>query len=463
MIQIRPRQIIILGIPLLLIFISAFSIRGGYHQQAYQAVHDAVSPPPPPPKEELPLPRQPLYKDTSSIGPPLQIVENFPFAAAASKGSDLPPIPSWNKPPVPHVPEQTPLLIGFTRNWRLLQQVVVSYLTAGWPPEDIYVVENTGTMNANAKGQLSLQNPFFLNHTRLHMFGVNVIATPTLLTFAQLQNFYVHTALEKNWDTFFWSHMDVTALSWEDRVPYQSLYNNAVTSLRIALAPDYAPDGHWSLVLFSYDHLTLVKTSAYVEVGAWDTMIPFYHSDCDFYQRLSMAGYKGDSKPIADLWDVASTLDDLEVLYRRTSSPPPSFTDPNKPEDENARRSLDSRKTEDWPEDTLNSSTYYAIKQVFDAMQNSKLNAAGGRNLWQARQSGGQGEPFYRDPQGFEQAILMTIEHGRAVFAEKWGHRDCNIVDSGLRPDDAWQVEHDWDWYDKHPDQIPSPPKEEDN
>lgn len=49
------------------------------------------------------------------------------------------------------------------------------------------------------------------------------------------------------------------------------------------------------------------------------------------------------------------------------------------------------------------------------------------------------------DSAGFEQGIQMTIEHGRAVFREKWGHRDCDIYAVGLRADDAWRVEHDWD------------------
>jgi hypothetical protein len=57
---------------------------------------------------------------------------------------------------------------------------------------------------------------------------------------------------------------------------------------------------------------------------------------------------------------------------------------------------------------------------------------------------GGQGDPFYRDSAGFEQAILMTIEHVRNVFREKWGHRDCDIVAKGLKPEHAWRVEHDW-------------------
>ena len=171
------------------------------------------------PPEAAPTPAKPKYK----LPPPYTfppIVDNFPLAAAAHSSAELPPIPSWNQPPSPHVPEKTPLLIGFTRNWRLLQQVVVSYITAGWPPEDIWVVENTGVMDSNERGLLSLQNPLFLNHTRLDMFGVNVIRTPTLLTFAQLQNFFLSVAIDKKWEAYFWGHStfvskpDQTLRSW---------------------------------------------------------------------------------------------------------------------------------------------------------------------------------------------------------------------------------------------------------
>lgn len=69
-----------------------------------------------------------------------------------------------------------PLLIGFTRNWPLLLQCVSSYIAAGWPADEIFVVENTGTMDANERELLTLQNPFFLNRTQLGMLGVNVIS-----------------------------------------------------------------------------------------------------------------------------------------------------------------------------------------------------------------------------------------------------------------------------------------------
>ncbi len=39
----------------------------------------------------------------------------------------------------------------------------------------------------------------------------------------------------------------------------------------------------------------------------------------------------------------------------------------------------------------------------------------------------------------------MTIDHGRRVFAEKWGHRDCDIKPIGLQTSDMWAVGHDWE------------------
>ena len=120
----------------------------------------------------------PVYQKKYKPPPPPKIhpiEDNFPLAAAAHSADDLPHIAEWNRPPSPHVLEKTPLFIGFTRNWRILQQVVVSYLNAGWPPSDIYVIENTGVMDSNKRGLLSLQTPFFLNHTRLNMLGVNIL------------------------------------------------------------------------------------------------------------------------------------------------------------------------------------------------------------------------------------------------------------------------------------------------
>jgi hypothetical protein len=458
-----------------------------------------LPPPPPAPSDPEPeehvIPDHPKYKPkpVSTIPP---IVDNFPLAAAAHSSSELPPIPPWNEPPNPHVPEKTPLFIGFTRNWRLLQQTVVSYITAGWPPEDIYIIENTGTMKSNELGLLSIQNPFFLNHTRLHLFGVNIVITPTLLSFSQLQNFYIWMAIQNNFTTYFYSHMDVIVLPYEDRhIPptsgdaspalykdFKSIYERAVDTLRLAVSPDPDPNSSnsskpWAARFFSYDRLTLVNREAYESIGAWDTAIPYYNSDCDMHDRLKMYGYEynGPDIEIGDFCDISGSLDDLLVLYRKKESVEASFVvdgptqekgdeegkkvsevaegGEEKTENEDGAKEPEvpingrnRRKSLTWVSDELGSASYKQLLKVADGMARFKNGGdPRGRNTWQARQTGGKGEPYYRDPEGFERSIQMLTQTGRDVYAEKWGHRACDLLPYERKAGDVWRVEHDWE------------------
>lgn len=448
----------LIGVPLFCIYITACYLNIN-NRGLGATIRDAVQTHENPASAELP--RHPLFKpNVTEIDPP--VLDNFPLAQAAASAAELPPVPSWNTPPHPHVPEKTPLFIGFTRNWRILQQAVVGYITAGWPPEDIYVIENTGAMDANEHGQLSLQNPFFLNHTRLHMLGVNVIATPTLLTFAQLQNFFLHVSIKEKWPQYFWSHMDVGVLSYEDREPYDSLYMKAVYALRNTTVPDY---GRWAQNLFAYDRLAMVNTAAYVEVGGWDTQISYYITDCDMHERLEMAGFKREDKIIGQVSDIGTSFSDLLVLYRKQVGPPPSFDDPNPPEVydvDQQKRAIKSKREEavhppdggsnsSWPEHVRGDDTFLAILRTINDMENSKHRSPKGRNTWQHRQTGGQGEPYYQDPVGFETGLWMMVEQGRTIYAEKWGHKECNLREVGLKPEHAWRVERDWEYREKHP------------
>ena len=94
--------------------------------------------------------------------------------------------------------------------------------------------------------------------------------------------------------------MDVVALSAEDQYTtapestnktilspdydednysdFSSLYKNCVATLRNLTSPDPETGevGRWAVHFHSYDRLALVNTKAYIEVGGWDTMIPFY-------------------------------------------------------------------------------------------------------------------------------------------------------------------------------------------
>ena len=375
------------------------------------------------PSPEPGLKPHPIYKEEiPEIPPPLP--EYFPAAAKAESSADLPPLESWNRPPAEHVPEKTRLYIGFTRYWPLLQQVVVSYITGGWPPEDIYVVENTGTFDANKHGRLTSQNPFYMDYHRLtKILGVNIITMPSLQSFAQLQNFYLSEAINNNLDYYFWGHMDVVAQSHEDREPYKSLYMRAVETVREASKPDYK-DNPWGIQFFSYDWLAAVNTKAFVEVGGWDSFVSYYGTDCDMHSRISMAGF---TMPVADagkVFDVTRSLDNLEVLYRR--KPKSNATDIGDTEE-------DERGGEGWKK----------LQETLQQITDEKI-ADPYRNSWQLRQKGGKGEPFYYDPDGFEKALQMQIHVGTEINDEKWGHRGCDIQKAGLKAGDQWRVEHDW-------------------
>ncbi|KAK8094077.1 hypothetical protein PG997_000762 [Apiospora hydei] len=355
------------------------------------------------------------------------IPDPFPWLTHNNK---MPPVLDNNLPPEPHVPEPTPLFIGFTRNWPMLLQCVSSYIAAGWPPADIYIVENTGTFRSNKDQELTLQNPFYMNHTQLDILGVHILQTPTLLSFAQLQNYFLHTALQRGWPHFFWSHQDVLVFSDEEvrkkdrdhdheQDPYATLYERAVGLMRYLGGDDKPP---WATHFFAYDHLTLVNRDAYIDVGAWDTHIPFYASDCDMYLRLHWAGYWQPQSEAGLIFDTG--LDPAHAMYEAEL------------ERERDLAAWVDREGE----------TFQHLVHVAQRMQDAKWADQGVlRNTWQARQRGGHEEPFYRDPDGFSAGLDTMIEAGRRVFADKWGHRGCDLLDLGVEAEDAWRLERDWD------------------
>ncbi|TKA75451.1 hypothetical protein B0A49_05708 [Cryomyces minteri] len=458
------RRTIFLIVAFAFISISLLSLQAGLHKDVMNHIH-APSKPAPIAEPPVPAPpRQPVYKPTPTPEPP--IVDNFPLAASARSATDIPSVSSWNMSPTPHVREKTPLLIGFTRNWRLLQQTIVSYITAGWPPSDIYVVENTGTMISNARGLLTLQNPFYLDYARLtNIFGVNVMATPILLSFSQLQNFYIHIAIERGWDYYFWSHMDVVALSEEDWASpdggYRSLYTRCVDDLRQTLASfparphslktkstdnDDKEQNTWAIRFYAYDRLALVNRHAFEAVGGWDPQIGYYGTDCDMHERLAMSGFAMGDATTGLVYDIGDSLDDLSVLYRRKpKSETGTVTDTGDSSAAHRPEAAAVHEPTDDEEDDRGSAAYVHLRDQLNSMQMDKNTGTNQRNRWQSRQRGGQGEPFYRDAEGFDRALGMAIEAGKAVMREKWGHDGCDLRRVGLGLGDAWRVVPEWE------------------
>ena len=86
-----------------------------------------------------------------------------------------------------------------------------------------------------------------------------------------------------------------------------------------------------------------------------------------------------------------------------------------------------------------------SLQRISDQMFHFKHGNARGRNTWQGGQRGGAEEPFHYDAEGLDEALGVLIEAGKDVYRRKWGHRDCDLIDAaGLRYDDQWKVEKDW-------------------
>ncbi|KAI0021661.1 hypothetical protein F4780DRAFT_770130 [Xylariomycetidae sp. FL0641] len=432
----------------------------------------------------------PKYKPTPTYA---VAAVSDPFPLLAESTATPPPIPAYNVPRPDLYREygltyMPPLFIGFTRQWPMLLQCVVSYITAGWPPESIYVVENTGVQHSNVNGKLGLQNPFYLNHTTLRRLGVNVLPTPVLLTFSQMQNFFLSTALSRSWPYYFYSHQDVIVLSFEDGVDtrerpgdraiffydeqdaaemlnappagqpgYRSLYENCLRELNQTVGREE----RWGFRWFQYDHLTLVNRAALDAVGGWDSLMPYYGSDCDMNARLEMDGWSMRHRRAGIINDVSSVMDDLAALYRDPGVVP-KFVDPNPvPEEEldqleqphidsSSKRSVRSPSSNEnstsADEEAL--SYFRTVLRVADEMGEYKYRTGdkSARNSWQTSQHGGAGEPYHYDAVGFTTAFWVLAEAGREVFRLKWGHRDCNLVEeTALGIGDQWRVEKDWE------------------
>ncbi|XXG93759.1 hypothetical protein Hte_000008 [Hypoxylon texense] len=437
----------------------------------------------------------PKYKPTPTLTVP-PVTDPFPLLAKSTAAP--PPIPQYNVPrPGLHrqygLSYAPPLFIGFTRQYSMLLQCVVSYLTAGWPPESIFIVENTGVQNSNAEGRLSLQNPFYLNYGSLRRLGVNIIQTPALLTFSQMQNFFLSTARARSWPYYFYSHQDVVVFSFEDgpdtmkrpgdrdwffydeqdeidtrpaaagEPTYRTIYENCLYELNQTLGREE----RWAFRWFQYDHLTLVNRAALEAVGGWDALIPYYGSDCDLNARLEMDGWTMRHRRVGIINDVSTVMEDLLALYRDPSVTP-RFVDPNPiesaeaEEKEQAKEAQSDSTKEDDQGDHKNEvaekrdeqakgrrelAYFRELVRVADEMGAYKYRDENkNRNSWQNSQQGGVGEPYFYNGNGFNTAFWILAEAGREIFRQKWGHRDCDLVkETALKLEDQWLVEKDWE------------------
>jgi hypothetical protein len=301
---------------------------------------------------------------------------------------------------------ETPLFIGFGRNYPLVRQTIVSYIAAGWPANNIFLVDNTGTMDSNELGLLSRDNPFYIDVAHINKLGASVIRTPTLLTFAQLQNFYLSTALANGYPGYWWSHQDVAVLTDETVKPYKSFYDGVKQCHTKAKANGDAA------IFYAYDWLTWMDVQSLKNVGGWDTSIPFYKTDCDLYGLYAMIEPKQN---ILDcnagmVFDVASYFDDPEkTFYLKERGTVP-----------------------------INGGRYRDLRNGLEDLAAFKRDK--GRNTWQGRQTGGQNDPFWRKSTAFQYAWEETNQLGLRMYERKWNSSDCGADKRGLKLNNRYET-----------------------
>jgi hypothetical protein len=365
----------------------------------------------------------------------------------------------------------------------MLKQAVLSYIAGGWPRNDIVIVDNTGTMDANNKHILTESNPFFLDYDLFRRrYGVAILQTPTLLNFAQLQNFLLRTAVTRDWPFYFWSHMDVAVMSAEDILPYKSFYHRVIDVLDTTGLDQYAtvppdpdisdpepeappakptygfeqllknvpsPAGQikkkflekrfykrrqWAIKFFDFDNLALVNVEAWRRIGPWDVFIPYYNTDCDAYARIKMHGYRKDDVQAGYVFDIAGVVEDPEIRFFPA---------------ENARDRSKWGLSPAGPEPdggSLNTPRFQWLKSELQELMDQKNSNEMGRNTWQAnsqaRQPRKMPEQWSYDSKAFQTAWWAMADYGRAMYIKKWGTLECDLTSVNKTLKDAWLSEH---------------------
>lgn len=108
---------------------------------------------------------------------------------------------------------------------------------------------------------------------------VPVKRPPVPLTFSQTMNLLQRLAAERSCDALISMHDDAEAgPGTAER--FLAVTEEAVVSRR-----------RWGAALTAYDTLASFSMAMVREVGPWDTTLPQYFADNDYYRRIRLAGY----------------------------------------------------------------------------------------------------------------------------------------------------------------------------
>ena len=124
---------------------------------------------------------------------------------------------------------------------------------------------------------------------------VPVVRPPVPLTFSQTMNLLQRLAAERTCDCLLFMHNDAEA--------GPGTPEHLLTITEQAMASGRC----WGVVFTHYDALAAFSMAMARDVGPWDTTLPQYFADNDYYRRVRLAGYE--------------TIEtDLEVIHHNNAS-----------------------------------------------------------------------------------------------------------------------------------------------
>ena len=113
------------------------------------------------------------------------------------------------------------------------------------------------------------------------------------LTFSQSMNFFLRHAIREKCDVFLFMHNDAST----DSATIEKLLKLADTKR-----------GHWGVIFTHYDALAAFNMEAMREVGEWDTNLPQYFADNDYYRRVRLAGWETEDTGLPVEHKASSTI-----------------------------------------------------------------------------------------------------------------------------------------------------------
>jgi hypothetical protein len=109
---------------------------------------------------------------------------------------------------------------------------------------------------------------------------VRIVRPPVSLTFAQTMNLLSRLAIEQECDALLFMHDDAEAVA------------DAAERLVAMVDEAWRAERRWGVAFTRYDCLAALNARMIREVGDWDTVLPQYFCDCDYYRRAQLAGFE---------------------------------------------------------------------------------------------------------------------------------------------------------------------------